>query len=304
MPRDPLSRTLELVDARTIYAGGFIGGGEWAIRFDPPKKIKFFVVGRGSCLLSLDGLVEPFALAAGDVFILTRNVGFTIASNLSLDPRHAFEVFRGAGAAIVPVGEGDDFLLLGGHIDTSQPGGRLLIASLPDHLHLQSSASGAGRLAALIGELVEEAASGAPGAEMACSSLAHLLLIQILRKFPVTEANARPGWLRAACDPHLASALTLMHGDPSRPWTLPELARASGMSRTAFAVRFRAAAGTPPLAYLTNWRMHQAARELRQDGSTVSKVAASVGYSSEAAFATAFKRVMGVTPRQRLVKGD
>jgi AraC-like DNA-binding protein len=298
MTRDPLSHTLKVFDARTIYAGGFIGGGDWAIRFEPPRKIKFFVVGRGHCFLALDGTVARFRLEAGDIFILTRDVGFVVASDLALAPQPAAEIFRGAGKSIIPVGQGDDFLLLGGHIDTHHVGGRLMIESLPDFVHLPAAESGASRLGALIGELVEEAAGGAPGAEMACSSLAHLLLIQILRRHLSSGDQVRPGWLRAACDPKLAPALNLMHGDIARSWTLPELARAAGMSRTAFAVHFRNVTGRPPLNYLTEWRMLQAERALRQEGSSIARVAASVGYGSEAAFSTAFKRVMGVSPRR------
>lgn len=298
MPRDSLSRTLELVDARTIYAGGFIGGGDWSIRFDPPRKIKFFVIGRGCCLLALDGTATPFRLEAGDVFLLTRNAGFTVASDLSLAPKPAHEVFTGAGSAIVPVGQGDDFLFLGGHLDTDHAGGRLIVESLPDFLHIPASESGAGRLGALIGELVEEAAGRAPGAEMACSSLAHLLLIQILRRHLSAGVQVEPGWLRVACDPRLAPALALMQSDLGHPWSLPELARAVAMSRTAFATHFRAVAGVPPLTYLTEWRMRQADRALRRGGSALAEIAHSVGYSSEAAFGAAFKRVMGRSPRR------
>lgn len=299
MPRDPLSQTLELVDARTIYAGGFIGGGKWSIRFEPPRKIKFFIIGRGRCYLALDGTEPPFLLEQGDIFLLTRNAGFTVASDLSMPPRPSADLFRGAGAAIVPVGEGDDFLFLGGHLDTDKAGGRLMVESLPDFIHLTASDSGAGRLAALIGELVEEAAGRAPGAEMACSSLAHLLLIQILRRHLAAGNTVEVGWLRAACDPRLVPVLALIHGDPSRHWSLAEMARAAAMSRTAFATHFKAVAGLPPLAYLTEWRMRQADRALRREGSSVSRVAHDVGYSSEAAFSTAFKRVMGYSPRRQ-----
>ncbi|MBZ9939198.1 AraC family transcriptional regulator [Mesorhizobium sp. BR1-1-16] len=297
MPRDALSQTLELVDARTIYAGGFFGGGGWSIRFPPPRKIKFFVVGRGACRLALDGTEKPFDLEQGDVFLLTRNAGFTVASDLSLDSQPAHEIFTGARSPIVPVGEGDDFLFLGGHLDTDHAGGRLMMESLPDYLHLTAAESGTGRLGALIRELVEEAASRTPGADMACSSLAHLLLIQILRRH-LSSGAVETGWLRAACDERLAPALALMHGEPSRNWSLVELARASAMSRTAFAQHFRAVAGLPPLTYLTEWRMRQAERALRKQGSSVANVAHAVGYGSEAAFSTAFKRVMGHSPRR------
>ncbi|MQY37612.1 RCS-specific HTH-type transcriptional activator RclR [Streptomyces sp. RB17] len=89
-----------------------------------------------------------------------------------------------------------------------------------------------------------------------------------------------------------------MHADPAHPWQLEELARAAAMSRTTFAVRFRQAAGVPPLTYLQNWRMSLAARALRQDAVPVAELARSVGYSSESAFSNAFKRTVGVAPRR------
>lgn len=299
MRRDPLSQLLELVDARTLYAGGFTSGGSWAIRFPPPRKIKFFVVARGRCQLALDGIEHPFALEAGDVFLLSRDLAFTMASDLALHPRAAEEVFAGISSGIVPLGESADFLLLGGHVDTHQAAGRLLIKSLPDYVHLPATAPGADCLGALIAELVAEAIGCAPGAEIACSSLAHLLLIQIIRRHLANKGPLEPGWLRAACDPRLGPALELMHGAPAHPWSLAELARASAMSRTAFAHHFRAVAGMPPLTYLTEWRMRLAEHALRKAGSSVARVAHSVGYGSEAAFSTAFKRVMGHSPRHR-----
>lgn len=298
MRRDPLSEILEMIDARTVYAGGFIGGGNWAIRFPPPEKIKFFAIARGRCLLLVEGIDEPFRLGTGDVFLLTKNVAFTVASDLSMQPLPAAEVFANADTTIISVGEGDDFLFLGAHLDTDQAGGRLMIESLPDALHLPAGENDAGRLRTLVTELVQEAASRAPGAEIACASLAQLLMIQILRRHLSGGAQVEAGWLRAACDPRLVPALSLMHANPAHAWTLPELARASAMSRTAFATYFKGVAGIPPLTYLTEWRMRQADRALKKPGSSVARVAQAVGYGSEAAFSTAFKRVMGRSPRR------
>lgn len=89
-----------------------------------------------------------------------------------------------------------------------------------------------------------------------------------------------------------------MHSQPDRPWGLAELARAAGMSRTSFAERFRVAAGTPPLAYLSSWRMILAQRALRDPDARVGTIAAELGYGSDSAFSTAFKREVGVSPLQ------
>jgi len=93
--------------------------------------------------------------------------------------------------------------------------------------------------------------------------------------------------------------LGLMHGDPARDWHLPELAKAAAISRTAFATHFKSVAGVAPLAYLTEWRMRVAERQLRESAKPVARIARSVGYTSEAAFSTAFKRVTGHSPRRR-----
>jgi len=89
-----------------------------------------------------------------------------------------------------------------------------------------------------------------------------------------------------------------MHEHSAKPWTLGWLAREIGVSRTVLAVRFRTLVGASPIAYLTRWRMLQAARLLREPGAAIAEVAGKVGYTSEAAFAKAFKRTLERTPGQ------
>jgi AraC-like DNA-binding protein len=89
-----------------------------------------------------------------------------------------------------------------------------------------------------------------------------------------------------------------MHSDPGRSWRLEELAKAAAMSRTTFALHFKTAAGLAPLTYLTKWRMGLAERALREKNTPVSVLARSLGYTSESAFSTAFKRVTGHAPKR------
>jgi AraC-like DNA-binding protein len=105
-----------------------------------------------------------------------------------------------------------------------------------------------------------------------------------------------PAWYRALVDPGIGAALRLMHGDPAHRWTVGELAAEVGMSRAAFAARFTGLVGTPPLTYLTDWRLTTAADLLRDTESTVAGVARSVGYADAFAFSVAFKRANGVSP--------
>jgi AraC-like DNA-binding protein len=109
------------------------------------------------------------------------------------------------------------------------------------------------------------------------------------------DATSGASWLRALVDSRLAPALARMHADPARSWSLSELARHAGMSRTSFAVHFRDVLGVPPITYLTNWRMHLAERDL-SEGISISEVASSVGYASVSAFSHAYKRATGIAP--------
>ena len=122
--------------------------------------------------------------------------------------------------------------------------------------------------------------------------------VQALRLHLTDTSAARVGWLFALADPQMSSALTALHDDPARRWTLQQLAAVAGMSRSSFAQRFKATVGTPPMDYLANWRMALAGGRLETTREPLSVIAQLVGYDSEAAFSTAFKRIMGCAPRQ------
>jgi AraC-like DNA-binding protein len=125
--------------------------------------------------------------------------------------------------------------------------------------------------------------------------LADIVVIQALRAWIEADPGARSGWLGALRDPLIGRAIALVHADPARPWTVEGLARELAMSRSAFAARFTELVGEPAMQYVTTWRMHVALTEL-QGGATVGGLADRLGYRSEAAFARAFKRVIGTPP--------
>ncbi len=137
-----------------------------------------------------------------------------------------------------------------------------------------------------------------PGGFLIAQQLATLMLVQALR-LHLQEGGARgAGWLFALADRQMAAALGAMHADPARRWSLKLLADHVGMSRTAFATRFKQTVGSPPMDYLTRWRMLLAGERLKTSSDPVSVIAPSLGYDSESAFSTAFRRVTGVSPRR------
>ena len=135
-----------------------------------------------------------------------------------------------------------------------------------------------------------------PGGETMITRLSDVLVVQALRAWLESDPAAQSGWLGALRDPQIGRAISLIHREPGRPWTVASLADQIPMSRSAFAARFTELVGEPAMSYVTRWRMHLAAAALRDEGATVAELADRFGYRSEAAFARAFKRVVGTPP--------
>ena len=128
--------------------------------------------------------------------------------------------------------------------------------------------------------------------------LAQLMLVQVLRLFLCNAEALLQGWFLALADRQISPAINAIHAQPARRWTLEELARVAGISRTVFAQRFKTLVGKTAMDYLAQWRMLLAADRLRHGSENVDAIAFSLGYESESAFSTAFKRIMACSPTQ------
>ncbi|CAM2156568.1 putative AraC-like transcription regulator [Pararobbsia alpina] len=297
MRTDPFSDILKFTRAESLVTGGFTAGGSWAIRFPAPTSIKFFAVVKGGCWVKIEGESEPIRFDTGDVGLLAARRAFVLSSDPDLTPVDAMSLFSGAGKSTTQIGDGRDFAHIGGHVLLDPTSGRLLADVLPPWIHVQAASRQATAFRSLLDQLIEERASDLPGTQLATAQLAQLLFIQILRAHLKTAEHMPSGWLRAMGDPRIGPALRLMHGDPARAWHLEELAKACAMSRTTFAFHFKAVAGIAPLSYLAEWRMRLAERALKDESTSVSVIARSLGYTSESAFSNAFKRATGHSPR-------
>lgn len=296
MSADPFSDILKLTQAQSLLTGGFSASGRWAIRFPAPDKIKFFAIVKGHCWVSLEGEAEPVRLEMGDVGLLSAPRWSVVASEPDVEPLDAMKLFSGSGRSTVQIGDGSEFAYIGGHVLLDPVSGPLLQDALPPWIHIRADAPQAPVFRWLLDRLMEERVSPQPGSQLASAQLSQLLFIQILRAHLKDAGPLEAGWLRAVGDPRIAPALRLMHDEPARAWHLEELARACAMSRTTFATHFKAVAGVAPLTYLTEWRMRLAERALDEDDTPVAVVAQTLGYASESAFSTAFKRVTGRSP--------
>jgi AraC-like DNA-binding protein len=184
-----------------------------------------------------------------------------------------------------------------GYLACDHKAAELFLAALPPLLVVNVRGDDTGRwIESSIRHLVGEAASGRAGSGALLSRMGEALFVESLRRWIDSIPETETGWLAGMRDPVVARTLALIHGNPSRPWSVDELARQAGASRSVLAERFSRLVGETPLAYLANLRMRTAARMLEDTRKTVVEIAADVGYESEAAFNRAFKRQFGEPP--------
>lgn len=294
---DPLSDVLSLVKIRGYMYNGFSAGGEWSIAFGPHEGIKFYALIAGAGWLCMDGLAEPLPVGPGDCLLMPHGRPFHVCSSLVLTPVDAMTAFAGQPeGGLTTYQGGGDFLSLGGFFTLTGEQAGLLLGMLPPVVHIRAEADKA-VLRWTLDRMRQEVLEPQPGSFLVAQQLATLLLVQALRLHLADGATAGVGWLFALADKRLGAALTALHQDPARRWTVQVLAECAGMSRTSFAVKFKEAVGQAPLEYLTHWRMQLAAERLATSAEPLGALASALGYESESAFSTAFKRVMGCSPR-------
>lgn len=291
---DPLNDVLSLVGTTSSLSAALAAGGDWAVRFEPPPAVKFNAVRRGSCLLLVEGSV--FELRSGDCFLLTRPVAFTLASGLGVSPEPARPLFAAAVGGVAHAGVGDEVLLIGGRFSFGERAQELLLDALPAVVHVPGATPAAATVRWALGQIDVELRDHPLASTLVTEHLALVMLIHLLRQHLASSPPAA-GWLAGLADPVVGPALRAMHGEPDYAWTVADLAAVAAVSRSSLAARFKQVVGQGPLDYLTRWRLELASAALRGGDKTVAVIAREVGYGSESALSTAFKRVTGLSPR-------
>ncbi len=279
----------EIVQRLRLNAGIFTEAeycGNWAVDTSGSKMATFHLVQQGDCWLLMAG-EQPRALNPGDFVFLPRDATHLICGSDRLPP----DVVINQPAEVLP--ELPLTRILCGYFEFHSSAQWPLLDALPEVVVLAAAEAG-GTSSRIIDLILAECNSAGPGRQAALQQLSYLLFIQILRE--ALSSGISTGLLAALNDPHIGQALGCMHRRPEYPWRLEGLAREVGMSRSAFAARFRQLVGQSAMQYLLAWRMQVAVDLLTTTDAGMGSIAEAVGYASEAAFRNAFASHMGQPP--------
>jgi AraC-like DNA-binding protein len=327
---DVLSDVLRVVrlSGAVLFTAEF--SSPWALDSPNPDLLASVVMPEAECLVLFHILTEgecivtckahpPVKMAAGDVIIFPHGDAHTMRSHNGAKPTPIRSVFtQGVPDALPQVafgGGGKKSRFICGYLNCDQRFNpligalptMLLVRSRDDYAAVEAIGNNIARLAQVPQDsgtwlsttlkfTVNEAKAARPGNAAMLGRLTELMFVEILRQYMQQLPAEHGGWLAGLNEAHVGKALRLMHANPSQNWTVKQLAREVGMSRSALAERFTQLIGESPMRYLAGWRMQLAKQMLRDGASSVAEVSACVGYESEAAFNRAFKRCAGSPP--------
>jgi AraC-like DNA-binding protein len=264
--------------------------------------ILYHYVVEGDLHIRVDGEDgEGLTIGAGEVVLLPRNDLHLMGSDLSLPPVVGTDIIQppkdGGLFSIHHGGTGGRTRMICGFLGCASAEGNPVISTLPSLLKLNVEQGGAAEwIRSTFQYAAEEVSAGRPGSETVLAKLSELLFVEAVRRYAEALPDGQTGWLAGLREPYVARALALLHRDVARRWTVDNLGREVGLSRSALADRFIRLIGVPPMHYLANWRMQVAIQKLRNTSASLAQVAEIVGYDSEAAFSRAFKRAFGAAP--------
>ncbi|MGJ7490086.1 AraC family transcriptional regulator [Variovorax sp. ZT4R33] len=264
------------------------------------RVVIFHLITEGECFVEL-GDAPPTRLVAGDAVIFPQGDAHRMASEPGLPPATGSRldaVLARRPRHLAYGGGGPTTRLVCGYLACDARLARLLLAGLPSlvKVNVRGSSGGAWLEASLRYALIEARAPDRPGGAGVLAKLAEVLFIEVLRLYMNAQAEGGTGWLAGVNDRIVGGALKAMHAQPGHPWSLEELARTAGSSRSVLAERFQQLVGVSPMLYLTQWRMVLAANLLRGSNAPLAAIAEDAGYQTDTAFSRAFRREYGAPP--------
>lgn len=243
---------------------------------------------------------EPVEIGAGEVVIFPHNHGHLLGSNVTMTPVPSERIVHMSPDELWVIrhgGGGARTRVVCGFLGCDRLDGNPLAASLPPLLHFDTrEGAAAAWMRSSLEFAAQEIAQRRAGSETVLAKLSELLFVEAVRRHVEKLPDEQAGWLAGLKDPFVSRALSLLHARVAEQWTVDDLGREVGLSRSALADRFTRLIGEPPMRYLARWRIQVAANQLRNSDAPLARIAEQVGYESEAAFNRAFKRSFGLPP--------
>jgi AraC-like DNA-binding protein len=289
---DPLTGIVALLRPRAAFSKPITGRGRWGVRYEAQQTPSFCIVRAGHCWLTLEGH-QPMRLEQGDFLLLPLTPAFTLESELGTDcipGRPSRQGVRHGDPKGPP-----DFRMIGGTFEVDLANAALL-ELVSQTIHVRAAEFDTGRLTRMIDLILDEYGSQRPGRDTILQHLLEAMLVEALRWPFLSTQLVSPGLIAGLRDAAISRTLRTMHSDVGHGWTVAELARCAGMSRSAFATRFVATVGCTPMEYLARWRMSLAQDALSRGGKSLDHLAVEIGFQSASAFSTAFRRRVGYAP--------
>ncbi|MGF1684865.1 AraC family transcriptional regulator [Photobacterium minamisatsumaniensis] len=302
---DVLSDVLRAIRlyASSYYCVDF--SSPWGISEPQAECGTFHAVIRGSAWLTVPDLDSPIFLSAGDIIAFPTGTPHQISEQLNSRLLPGLDVLEMIQQNVNPFDSGQSVVtLLCGYFQYKKKSWLPLLRDMPSILHVKSGIDPKlDWLNSMVKILAYESRTLQPGSKVMVDRLTEVLVIQLLRWHMNNQENNTPGYFRALADTRLSRALSLIHKQPAKSWTVENLGSTVSMSRTAFSNHFQAIIGMTPMVYLSQWRMHIAYELLIDSNESMLSIAEQVGYKSEASFGKAFKKITGISPGQARKQG-
>lgn len=284
----PLLRSFAL-RANVFFHSSF--SGSWTLDTSGEHKATFHVISRGLCWLHLPDKAEPVALQGGDLVVFPHDAPHTIANAPVLDRSDNYQTSTENEG---PSGPSTSFIC--GYFEFDQNSWNPLLDALPEVIIIKGAeATHTALMESLMRLIISEAESNLLGMELVIDRLCDVLFIHVARTC-LNRKEYQQGFLRALADQQISKALQQVHEHPELNWSVQSLAGQAGMSRSAFAEKFGRLVGVSAMHYVTQWRMMYAYSLLSKTREPMATIAEKCGYSNEAAFSKAFKRIYAKGP--------
>lgn len=269
---------------------------EISLQFPCSKSIGFHVVTQGTAFLHLKGKKDPIILQKGDLALMARGQDHIVSTAEKLSSRVVglsdFKSIEGLTSSK------SKLTLVSGAYQLWNSPVHPFFDEIPDWYVVKADdIESFDKLQMMIGLLAQELAAPDLGSERMMQSLLDIMFSLILRKLVEKNGARANTWSRATQDKHIKLALEILHMDYAQSWTLDDLASEVGLSRAGFALKFKKTLGDTPLHYLTTIRIQRAMELLSSTNKNIEAVAVEVGYQDPFVFSKAFKRLVGISPR-------